>query len=620
MFERTEMKKLAKKQLKKHYWIFVVACLLAVLWSVHSTVTAGLARVALAEGAGFTEIAEIKKLPSRLLEYEDKSAVSVFAKIAKGDIDNGKRISDEIFEKNKRIPDKNIKKIKMEYREGVFAHVANNISSGHIYVAFFSAIRSIVGSDSIATVIFIVLSLIIIMIFWACVINVYKASYRRIFLEGYIYDSVPIRSFIRFIQLKRYFKATAAMLLTSGLKLLWWLTIVGGVVKYFSYFLVPYIVAENPDISPVKAIKLSQSMMKGHKLECFRHRLSFILWDLLSIITFGIVGVFFLNPYKEAFFTGYYVFLRKQAKETGIQHTELLNDDYLYQKADSETLADVYSDVVSLSEQAESKKLPGNAAWRFFANIFGVVLTYGKLEQEYFDSNMRKEKITAFKAIIQGNSYPGRMNPVLQKYSEKKIELLNYRRHYSVCSLIVIFFLLSVTGWFWEMCIHLVEDGEFVNRGFLQGPWLPIYGFGGVMILVLLNRFRANPIVEFTVSIVLCGVVEYFTGLLLEMRFNEKWWDYDGYFLNIDGRVCAEGLLIFGIGGAAIVYFIAPLLDNVLRKVRLRVLLPICIGLVIICTADGIYSYFNPNIGRGITYYPASVCETTDINAEKQLM
>ena len=304
MFKRKEMKKLAKKQLKKHYWIFVVACLLAVLWSVHSTITAGIARVVLTEGAGFTEISEIREFPSKLFEYEDKSAVSVFAKIAKGDIDNGRKISDEIFEKNKRSPDKNIKKVEMGYREGVFAHVANNISSGHIYVAFFSAIRSIVGSDSTATVIFIILSLIIIMTFWACIINVYKASYRRIFLEGYIYSKIPIRAFIRFIQLKRYFKATAAMLLTSGLKLLWWLTVVGGVVKYFSYFLVPYIVAENPDISPVKAIKLSESMMKGHKLECFRHRLSFISWDLLSIISFGIAGVFFLNPYKEAFFTG----------------------------------------------------------------------------------------------------------------------------------------------------------------------------------------------------------------------------------------------------------------------------------------------------------------------------
>lgn len=614
MFKRKEMKKLAKKQLKKHYWIFVVACLLAVLWSVHSTITAGIARVVLTEGAGFTEISEIREFPSKLFEYEDKSAVSVFAKIAKGDIDNGRKISDEIFEKNKRSPDKNIKKVEMGYREGVFAHVANNISSGHIYVAFFSAIRSIVGSDSTATVIFIILSLIIIMTFWACIINVYKASYRRIFLEGYIYSKIPIRAFIRFIQLKRYFKATAAMLLTSGLKLLWWLTVVGGVVKYFSYFLVPYIVAENPDISPVKAIKLSESMMKGHKLECFRHRLSFISWDLLSIISFGIAGVFFLNPYKEAFFTGYYVFLRNTAKEKGTEHVELLNDDYLYQKAAPKTLSEVYSDVVGLSEKYETKNLPGNAVWRFFANIFGVVLTYSRLEQEYFDSNMRKEKIISFKTIIQGESYPGRLNPILQKYEEKKIELLNYRRHYSVCSLIVIFFLLSFTGWFWEMCIHLVEDGEFVNRGFLQGPWLPIYGFGGIMMLVFLNRLRANPIAEFTASIVLCGVVEYFTGLMLEMRFNEKWWDYNGYFLNIDGRVCAEGLLIFGIGGAAIVYFIAPLLDNALRKVRLRVLLPVCIGLVIICTADGIYSYFNPNIGRGITYYPVSVCEITDIN------
>ena len=147
----------------------------------------------------------------------------------------------------------------------------------------------------------------------------------------------------------------------------------------------------------------------------------------------------------------------------------------------------------------------------------------------------------------------------------------------------------------------MVEDGVFVNRGVLHGPWLPIYGVGSLLVLILLKRFREKPVVQFTLTVVVCGIVEYGTAWVLETKYGQKWWDYSGYFMNIDGRICAEGLLVFGLGGLAIVYLIAPLLDNLLKKVNRKALLLAAIMLISLFSFDQIYSVKHPNTGAGIS-------------------
>ena len=137
----------------------------------------------------------------------------------------------------------------------------------------------------------------------------------------------------------------------------------------------------------------------------------------------------------------------------------------------------------------------------------------------------------------------------------------------------------------------------------LHGPWHPIYGAGGCLILIVLNRFRKHPVLEFGLAVILCGIIEYFTAYLMDMKSGGiKWWDYTGYYLNINGRVCAEGLLVFGIGGIAFVYVFAPLLDNIFRLIPKKIAIAVSIILVAAFLADLIYSFQNPNIGEGITY------------------
>ena len=104
--------------------------------------------------------------------------------------------------------------------------------------------------------------------------------------------------------------------------------------------------------------------------------------------------------------------------------------------------------------------------------------------------------------------------------------------------------------------------------------------------------------------------LEYMTSLIMEIATGGmKWWDYSGYFLNLHGRICAEGLLVFGIGGLAIAYVIAPIVDDIVSKISEKKLRIICIVLLAVFIADAGYSQIHPNAGRGVT----------DIEARKEL-
>lgn len=101
-----------------------------------------------------------------------------------------------------------------------------------------------------------------------------------------------------------------AVLLTGIFTFLWSLLfIIPGIIKSLAYAMTPYIIAENPEIDAMKAIDMSQEMMRGHKMELFMLHLSFIGWYLLGIITFG-VGMFFLMPYVQTSVANFYLELR----------------------------------------------------------------------------------------------------------------------------------------------------------------------------------------------------------------------------------------------------------------------------------------------------------------------
>lgn len=177
----------------------------------------------------------------------------------------------------------------------------------------------------------------------------------------------------------------------------------------------------------------------------------------------------------------------------------------------------------------------------------------------------------------------------------------NYSRWYKITDYILFFFSFAFIGWTWEVCLVLVQTGKLVNRGVLLGPCLPIYGSGGVLILLLLRIFFNRPIVTFGMITLLCTIVEYFTSWYLELTKGVRWWDCSNYFLNINGRVCLERALVFGLGGCAVVYLVAPKLSKIFAKVSKKILIPICVLLISIFVVDLIHSQNYPNTGEGIT-------------------
>ena len=458
------------------------------------------------------------------------------------------------------------------------------------------------GSESIGILVMILLGAAGAFGIWFLLINVFPVVIRRVFLEGMIYEQVTSQRFVFLLRVKKWLRASWIMFVKYIWYSLWCLTIAGIAVKRYSYYLVPFIVAENPDMTAREAVTLSRKMMDGHKWECFVFELSFIGWEILGILTIGIFNIFYTNPYKTAAFTRYYAELRAEALEKGIPGSELLYDTYLYEKAGTFLLRAKYPDVAAFMENpdGEEEKLSG---WRgFLADNFGILLMRRSQERSYEKHQAEYVRLRSMIDDVQGLAYPVRLYPIPEEERRKLVQSLNYMRHYSVWSLMAVFLTLSVFGWLWEVGMHLVSYGEFVNRGALHGPWLPIYGTGAVLMLTLLYRFRGKPVLEFCSTILLCGFLEYMTSLVMEIATGGmKWWDYSGYFLNLNGRICAEGLLVFGVGGLAIVYVIAPVIDGLIGEVNEKRIMAVCSALIILFAADAVYSQFQPNTGKGIT-------------------
>ena len=99
---------------------------------------------------------------------------------------------------------------------------------------------------------------------------------------------------------------------------------------------------------------------------------------------------------------------------------------------------------------------------------------------------------------------------------------------------------------------------KLVDRGFLIGPYCPIYGCGALLIILFLNSFSFSPILLFIITMLICGALEYFTSWFMEKVFKARWWDYSNRKFNINGRICLRNLIAFGIMGLAVTYLINP--------------------------------------------------------------
>lgn len=138
--------------------------------------------------------------------------------------------------------------------------------------------------------------------------------------------------------------------------------------------------------------------------------------------------------------------------------------------------------------------------------------------------------------------------------------------------LAVLFYICSIIGYIYELILTYVFEGKVFSHGILNGPWLPIYGAGAILI-AFLNKYKKHPLKIFIYSFFLTGFLEGLSGFILLKFFKMRLWDYTGRFLNINGFVCFLSAFCFGIGGLLITYLLIPLIDKLLSKIKKKYVL-----------------------------------------------
>ncbi len=131
----------------------------------------------------------------------------------------------------------------------------------------------------------------------------------------------------------------------------------------------------------------------------------------------------------------------------------------------------------------------------------------------------------------------------------------------NAAQLLWLFFIYSFMGWVTEVVLKYFQYKRFIDRGFLIGPYCPIYGTGAVIVTLggnLLAPVDRSWAMSFLIAFVLCGLLEYMTSYILEKHFHARWWDYSQKPMNLNGRVWIGNLILFGLGGTAIIKILNP--------------------------------------------------------------
>lgn len=529
MWERKKLKSKAKKMLCRQYFTMIAVCfILAFVAGEYGDSLLGIRYYDDSKEVLSVESVKIYESISQNLNVEEKSAEKQQQTFTKP-------YGERVVTPNSR---------------GVFARIFRNINAnGSLFLGIVHTMLPLLKNSQGAQLILSGMGVIVAFLWWFFIQNTLLVGEKRFFLEKINYTDVPFRTLLLPWRTGQGINVAAAMAWKSIFQFLWWLTVIGGIIKHYSYMMVPYILAENPEVKPREALKISRRMMQGEKYHTFLLEFSFVGWIILGTVTLGLSDLFFLNPYLTSVKAQLYRELRGKMIKNKIEGYEYFNDEWLFE----------------IPEEIQRRP-----------------------EEKY--------------------SYPSSCFPIRE--SRRHVWLrTDYMRKYSLRTLVLLFFSFSILGWLWEVGLHLVEDRTFVNRGVMFGPWLPIYGTGGVMILVLLKKVRKNPLLTFFLTVLLCGVLEYGTSWFLETTKKTKWWDYSGYFLNLNGRICAEGLFVFGIGGCAFIYILAPVLADLYDRVPVYRQTLICMLLISAFAADFSYSSLYPNTGRGITDYEARISE-----------
>lgn len=156
----------------------------------------------------------------------------------------------------------------------------------------------------------------------------------------------------------------------------------------------------------------------------------------------------------------------------------------------------------------------------------------------------------------------------------------------TVCQWFLYFTAYSILGWACETFYCSVGNRKFVNRGFLNGPVCPVYGFGAVLVILLLQSTEKNLVALFLSGMMVTTVLEYLTSVLLEKLFHMKWWDYSQYKFQINGRVCLLNSLMFGGLSVILMRVLHPWISGLIARIPTSLLPWISLGILAVFAVD----------------------------------
>ena len=332
-----EIKKNANKNVKTHYATYLVLCLAAVLMGSEFSSTLSLLKQ------------DNAKSVSGLLMHSSfvKSMTFLFPKDVFGTTN------------------------------GVFATVVNGVTSGSFVKTLFLGLSTIVHSKDIASTCFVVMGLCISVFYRVYIVNVLPVINRRLFLEGRVYAKLPLDRLVYLMRIRKQMHVAFVKLVKSIILTVMNFTVVGGIYFYYAYYLVDYILAENPTISLKDALSLSRNMMKGHKFECFKWQLSMVGWYILDVCTFGISAIFYSNMYRMAVMSEFYTLRRKEFQSA------ILNDTYLFEKPSSALMKNTYSDVIAALNAKNPIENAYTGVKKFLCDNFGIIFHLSSIEKQY---------------------------------------------------------------------------------------------------------------------------------------------------------------------------------------------------------------------------------------------
>lgn len=403
------------------------------------------------------------------------------------------------------------------------------------------AINAHMGSRIAILCFFLLAGLFIKLLYKIFFANVLSVGACRFFLESRIYKNTRISKIFHVYNIRKLKEISTIVLMKDICQILWYLTIVGGVIKHYEYLMIPYLLAENPRLSREEAFTLSKKMMMGNKLHAFGLDMSFLGWTLLGIASFGILDIFYMNSYKAATHAELYISIRQHFLQETRPERIYFTDQYL--------------------------------------------------TSHYMDEELEGCRLSP-------DEYPDFLSefPPTERHMA-----LNPQRKYALTSLILLFFTFSMGGWLWEFLLHVVKDHEIVKRGVMWGPWLPIYGFGGVLSIIFFRHTIRRPILNFFLIMFSFTTMEYFSGLFLEMTTGYLYWNYSSYILSYQGRIFLLASVFFAMGGCACLYYLGPKMDDIFRKWSPRFKIVLCIILMICFTIDFLLTLRQPHAGPHIS-------------------